>query len=300
MAIIIEKATLRGLTVTEAMRRQVIRLPRTMTIEHAVNYMIKYKINAILTVDADEQPVGVVSKTDIMGAYYAGLPIDSPVENIMNCPPLFCHGQDSLESALDLMRAQGVYRLYVLDRGTGELVGALAYPDIVGMLYQYCHRCRYSHRGGGGPGTEENPVYWIKVKEVMTGTVESVMEQQSLQEVIEKLSACRIGAVLVTDADRIARGVVSKTDLTLAYKHHISFEQRAAAIMSTPVQSCDENELLENAIKNMIFSEVQRIFVCRDDPLNIVGVLSLSDAARLRSGSCQACLSSRIKVDAPV
>ncbi len=300
MAIVVEKATLQGLTVNEAMRRQVIRLPRTMTIDHAINYMIKYKVNAVLTVDEDERPEGVVSKTDIMGAYYAGLPIDSPVENIMNCPPLFCHAQDSLESALDLMRTRGVYRLYVLDRDTGELAGALAYPDIVGMLYQYCHRCRYSHRGDGRGRTEDKRVYWIKVKEVMTGTVQSVMEQQILQEVIEKLSACRIGAVLVTDANRVARGVVSKTDLALAYKHHIPSEQRAAAIMSTPVRSCDESELLEDAIKNMIFSEVQRIFVCRDDPLNIVGVLSLSDAARLRSGSCQACLSSRIKVDAPV
>ena len=47
----------------------------------------------------------------------------------------------------------------------------------------------------------------------------------------------------------------------------------------------------------MIFSEVHRLFVYREDPQNIVGVLSLSDAARLRSGSCHACVSSRIKID---
>ena len=32
-------------------------------------------------------------------------------------------------------------------------------------------------------------------------------------------------------------------------------------------------------------------------PQNIVGVLSLSDAARIRSGSCHACVSSRIRVE---
>jgi len=298
MAVIVEKATLRGLKVSEAMRRQVVRLPQAMAIDHAVNYMIKYKVNAVLTTDENDQPAGVVSKTDIMGAYYAGLPTDSPLEDIMNRPPLFCHLQDSLESALDLMRSRGVYRLYVLDSDSGELAGALAYPDIVGLLYQYCHRCQYSHRGAGGRATGSDRVHWLKVKEVMTGAVESVDRRQSLQEVIEKLSACRIGAVLVTDGGRLARGVVSKTDLTLAYKHHVAIDRHAEAIMSAPVQSCDEGQLLEDAIKKMIFSEVQRIFVCRDDPLNIVGVLSLSDAARLRSGSCQACLSSRIKVDA--
>lgn len=25
------------------------------------------------------------------------------------------------------------------------VVGALAYPDIVGLLYQYCHDCEYNH-----------------------------------------------------------------------------------------------------------------------------------------------------------
>ncbi len=47
----------------------------------------------------------------------------------------------------------------------------------------------------------------------------------------------------------------------------------------------------------MIFAEVHRLFVYRKDPKKMVGVLSLSDAARLRSGSCQACVSSRIKIE---
>ena len=67
--------------------------------------------------------------------------------------------------------------------------------------------------------------------------------------------------------------------------------------MSSPVLSCEEDELIEDAIKQMIFADVHRLFVHQDDPQNIVGVFSLSDAARVRSGSCHACLSSRIKVD---
>ncbi len=47
----------------------------------------------------------------------------------------------------------------------------------------------------------------------------------------------------------------------------------------------------------MIYAEIQRLFVSHPDTGQIVGVLSLSDAARLRSGSCQACVSSRIKVE---
>jgi len=84
--------------------------------------------------------------------------------------------------------------------------------------------------------------------------------------------------------------------LALAYKHGIPTETSAETIMSTPVHACEENEYLEIAIQKMIFSEVHRLFVYRKDPKKIVGVLSLSDAARLRSGSCHACVSSRIKL----
>jgi Mg2+/Co2+ transporter CorB len=59
---------------------------------------------------------------------------------------------------------------------------------------------------------------------------------------------------------------------------------------------CEENEYLEIAIQKMIFSEVHRLFVYRKNPQNIIEVLSLSDAARLRSGDCHAYVSSRIKI----
>ncbi|RLA99006.1 MAG: hypothetical protein DRG83_13800 [Deltaproteobacteria bacterium] len=68
-------------------------------------------------------------------------------------------------------------------------------------------------------------------------------------------------------------------------------------VLKVSSSSCDEEDLLEEAIRKMIFSEVHRLFVHRGTPENIVGVFSLSDAARLKSGSCRACVSSRIKVD---
>ncbi len=78
--------------------------------------------------------------------------------------------------------------------------------------------------------------------------------------------------------------------------------QRLLSCLEKPVRKndrryCEENEYLEIAIQKMIFSEVHRLFVYSKTPQNIIGVLSLSDAARLRSGSCHACVSSRIKID---
>ena len=297
MAIVLKKFVLGKLSVAEAMRRQVVGLSQKVTIDRSINYMIKYKVNALLMTDGEDKPSGVVSKTDIMGAYYAALPIDSPLEYIMNAPPLFCHADDSLDTALNQMRSSSIYRIYVMAPDTGSVVGVLAYPDIVGLLYRYCHACEYSRLGKNKESRNEEHIVRYRVRDIMTQPVKSFSQNESLLQVIEGLSAFRFGAVLITDMRAEPAGVISKSDLALAYKHGIPTETIAETIMSTPVHACEENEYLEIAIQKMIFSEVHRLFVYRKNPLDIVGVLTLSDAARLRSGSCHACVSSRIKID---
>lgn len=291
-----EKHTLSGLVVRQAMRRQTIQLPQETSIDHSINRLIKYKINALLVTEPDGAPVGVVSKSDIMGAYYAELPIESPLAHIMVGPPLFCQPEEALETALDTMRANSVYRLYVMDPENQGIIGALAYPDIVGLLYKYCHECEYSHRGRKqAAGTDA--IKRFKVEEIMTGDVQSVVETDPILQAVEVLSAYRFGAVLVRNGGGRACGVISKTDLTLAYKHGVDMQTPAAEIMSSPLQHCQVDDLLEEAIKKMIYSDVHRLFVSAADADAVVGVFSLSDAARIRSGSCHACISSRIQLD---
>lgn len=291
------KNTLRSLSVSDAMRRQVVQLEQTRTIDHGINFLIKYKVNALLSVDSNRQPVGVVSKTDIMGAYYAGLPIDSPLDHIMVSPPLFCRPGDSLETALEQMRTSGVYRLYVMDSDSGDLVGALAYPDIVGILYRFCHECERNHLNYSKKPSDESPVHRFTVREVMTTGAKSIPIHETLNTVMETLSACRFGAILVTDENGLPAGVISKTDLALTYKHGVDPMVEAHTVMNAPVNTCDVNSLLEEALREMVMADIHRLFVHEGETSNIIGVLSLSDAARVRSGSCYACVSSRIKVE---
>src|SRR4030042_112358 len=125
---------MKDLTVKEAMRRLIINLAAEATLEEAIRYAIKYKVNAILISDADQAAVGVVTKTDLMGAYYAGLPLSTPAASIMVGPPLFCRLGDSLDTALDRMRTHKIHRLYVREAEAAPAVGVLAYPDIGGLL----------------------------------------------------------------------------------------------------------------------------------------------------------------------
>lgn len=292
-----EKTTLRDLLVKDAMRMQVTSLPGDLPIESGIRFLIKYKVNALLITNRDGFPVGVVSKTDVMGAYYAALGLDTPLEQIMVSPPLFCSPADSLESTLETMRSKGIYRLYVTKGSSEKQLGVLAYPDIVGLLYRYCRSCDKSLMNRRPKKLEDVDALRFRVKDVMTPSVTSFAEHDSLTEIMEGLSVNRFGAILIRDGHSEPIGVISKTDLILAYKHGISPEVEARAILkSSSVRSCDEREFIEDAINKMIFSDVHRFFVYRNEPRNIIGVLSLRDAARLRSGSCHACVSSRIKV----
>jgi CBS domain-containing protein len=292
-----KRNVLSGLKVREAMRRQVIQLPKNASLGQCIGTFIKFKINAVLVTDEDEQPTGVVSKTDLMGAYYAELPIETPLEMIMVGPPLFCSEDDFLEASLDIMYGSGIHRLYVRGPDEGGVTGVLAYPDIVGLLYRYCRNCKMSSYQRGGEMDFREIMGQIKVKEVMGASVKSHRESETLLEVMEGLSAYRFGAVLIrNDADNPV-GVLSKSDLIVAYKHGVGSDVPASTVMASPVVSCDQEELLSGAIQQMIFTDIHRLFVHRGDPKEISGVLSLSDAARARSGSCHACVSSRIKVE---
>jgi signal-transduction protein with cAMP-binding, CBS, and nucleotidyltransferase domain len=88
--------------------------------------------------------------------------------------------------------------------------------------------------------------------------------------------------------------VVSKTDLILVYKHGLPTHNKARTIMTTPVEACDSNTPVIEALKTIIFSDVHRLMLYQENPQKLVGVLSLSDVARFRSGTCRACLVSRI------
>ena len=87
MPTIHESSALTGVTVAQAMRRQVVRCAPDRTLTDGIRALFKYKTNALLVSESTREPQGVVSKTDLMGAYYAALPLAAPLTDIMVAPP---------------------------------------------------------------------------------------------------------------------------------------------------------------------------------------------------------------------
>ena len=295
MPVVVTRDILKGLLVEEAMRRQVIQLSYDVSLAKCINQLIKFKVNALLITDETRCPVGAVSKTDIVGAFYGGLPIaESLSMDIMNGPLLTCFPDDELGVALDLMRRNVVHQLFVQGAEQCAMVGTLSYSDVVALLYRYCRGCPKGAVRRSELTDRSDQTQFLMVRDAMSTSVISCRQEDSLARVIEGLTAHRLGAVLIQDAKGLPVGVVSKTDVILAYHHGSSLEVEARSILKTPVASCDENSLLSDAIRLMFLKDVQRLFVFAGDPSRIVGVISLSDAAQIRSGSCKACITSRI------
>lgn len=291
MPVFKDRSVLTNITVKEAMRGQPNRLSADATLAVCIRRMIKLKINTVLVDDPDGYPIGVVSKTDIMGAYYAGLPVASPLSDIAVGPPQFCFPDDRLEDVLDLMHRLGFHQVFVRGADATEASGILAYSDIVGLLYRYCRSCPSSSRKSG---QVDDDLSRLAVSDVMTTSAVDCKTNDTISAVIETLSGQRLGAVLVKNDREQPAGTISKTDLVRAYVHGVETSATADAIMSSPVVTANSDTLLVSAIQTMLLRDVQRLFVSAADSAEIIGVLSLSDAARFRSGTCRACTTSRM------
>ena len=295
MPVVKKRSVFSGIPVSEAMRRQVISLPRSADMGQAIRLMIRHKANAVLLTDQDI-PLGVVSKTDILSAFYAELPSETQVGDVMGSQPIACFPDDPVEDALEIMEAAEVHRLYVTGANREDVIGTVAYAEIVGLLYRYCRTCERGTAKKRMALSDIDPSARLFVKDVMTRAVKACQDSDPLTTVIETLTAHNMGAVLIRDEAESPLGVISKTDLIIAYHHGVSASADARSIMNAPVHSVSDQTLLSAAIQKMLIRDVQRLFVYPDGsgPNDISGVLALSDAARFRSGSCRACTAGRL------
>ena len=295
MLVVETRSVLRGIPVIEAMRRQVVGLPCSADIGQGIRMMIRYKANAVLITD-NNVPCGVVSKTDLISALYAELPEETSLSDVMGSQPIACFPDDLVEDVLEIMEAAGVHRLYVTGANREEVIGTISYSEIVGLLYRYCRACEHGNSKKRAKLFGLDPTARLTVKEVMTQDVWTCREKDPLFRVIEILSDRNVGAMLVQNEGQSSVGVISKTDLIIAYHHGVSPETEAQKIMNTPVHSVPADEILSKAIQQMLVKDVQRLFVYNDElnPNIIMGVLALSDSARFRSGSCRACTAGRM------
>jgi crotonyl-CoA carboxylase/reductase len=141
------------------------------------------------------------------------------------------------------------------------------------------------------PEPEDVPavVSRVPVSELMTQGVITCAAGASISEAARLMLEHRIHALVVLDESGDAVGVISQTDLVLAYQGRTIFEigsLTAGAIMTPELISCEPDTPLSEAITRMTRASINRLVVVerQDGRRRPMGVISMTDIVRRMLG----------------
>lgn len=119
----------------------------------------------------------------------------------------------------------------------------------------------------------------MRVKDVMTQSVECTHPYATLQEVAAKMKALDVGLLPVCDDDRLS-GVITDRDITLrsAAEGEAPSSVHVRDIMTPEVTFCFEDAPVSEAAQLMQEKQIRRLVVL-DDNKQLVGIVSLGDLA---------------------
>ena len=118
-----------------------------------------------------------------------------------------------------------------------------------------------------------------QVADVMTRGVRTMARNESVQIAAKAMDELNVGVIPICDGDRVV-GMVTDRDIVL---RAVALDMTASAtplseVMTELVQTCYEDQPLEEAMRHMERAQIRRIPVL-DRQERLVGILSLGDAA---------------------
>ena len=112
---------------------------RACTLNALHHRFIKYSISSLAVVDDDDKLVGVVSRTDLIRQSFSrrendqAAPLltipDLRIDDIMSPRPIVVSSKDTVAEAAQIMTADHIHRVYVVD--SGHLAGVLSARDVL-------------------------------------------------------------------------------------------------------------------------------------------------------------------------
>jgi CBS domain-containing protein len=130
------------------MSRDVVCVRRDVRADDVVWLFLKHRISSVPVVDAENRPIGVVSKTDIIRAYATerlrscatvdSFDVCAPTEpwpataaDVMSAPALTLSEREPRTRAAELLVARGVHRAPVVASSGGRVVGMISALDLL-------------------------------------------------------------------------------------------------------------------------------------------------------------------------
>jgi len=117
----------------------------------------------------------------------------------------------------------------------------------------------------------------LLVRDVMTSPVIESKENETAEELAQKMMKYNVGAVVITGENGAPVGIVTKTDLVekVVSKNLLPNQVHARDIMSAPLHTIEPEAKIEDALRKMTKLKVGRLVVTYKKRL--VGIVSVKD-----------------------
>lgn len=122
------------------------------------------------------------------------------------------------------------------------------------------------------------------IQDVMTGDVQSINSQETVQRAAQMMDNLNVGAIPVLDDGKLV-GMVTDRDITVrATAAGLAPDQaHVRDVMSTDVRTCTRNQTVDEVLGQMGDAQIRRIPVIDEQSQQVIGIVSLGDMAAKHS-----------------
>ena len=118
----------------------------------------------------------------------------------------------------------------------------------------------------------------IPVSRVMSSSVRTVKEDDTIQDACKTMVKGDIGSVIVVNQFNEPSGIITERDVVRHLAEEpISFQAQASKIMSKPIVTIHPNGSPSDALQTMQARDIRRLVVVGDDGKNMTGILTDKD-----------------------
>lgn len=261
--------------VRDLMHRGLITCRQNAALGQVAVLLSQHHVHALVVVDRDGRPVGILSDFDIMAGEWLSADAQSlevmrrlTAGDLMSVPIVSVEADVPLSEAVKLMIGKDIERLMVTE--AGKAVGIISSSDFVASIAR-----------------AEKPKR-DTVADVMSDAILVCRDKTPVTSAARTMTQAGWRSVLVVDAAGHPLGVVSKTDLLPLVQNGIADDLTVAQVMHSPL-SVDIHASLREAADLMIQHHHHRLLVVdgKDPGAFPLGIISSFDivAEMARPGS---------------
>ncbi|MGE4296046.1 MAG: CBS domain-containing protein [Campylobacterales bacterium] len=262
-----------GISVGQIVNTQGVALGKTATLAEALACVRGGKSGCACLVD-NQKATAIVTERDLVRAL-AGEALETQPAALFATPkPIAVEADRSVEYALHLMIGRNIRRLVVTR--SDSFIGVVTQRDLIATLESDLYKTR------------------LRAIHLVTQRRELVFAQADwpLREALQMMVRHGISDVLVQNGAGLA-GIVTETDVLKIEPSRIK-ALKVGDVMSSPVVTARENELVETLVETMRKRKIHHIAIV-DESQQAVGVITERDILRNLESSYSDFLESRLR-----